>query len=59
MTPGLRSSCTELDASNGAWVQTPFGGSYAFNGPVAVAFDGTRIWVTNRGGASVTELPAG
>jgi hypothetical protein len=39
-------------------VQTLFGGSYAFNGPVAVAFDGT-IWVTNRGGASVTELPAG
>jgi hypothetical protein len=38
-------------------VQTLSGGSYAFNGPVA--FDGTRIWVTNRGGASVTELPAG
>jgi hypothetical protein len=40
-------------------VQTLSGGSYAFTGPVAVAFDGTHIWVTNRGGASVTELPAG
>jgi hypothetical protein len=40
-------------------VQTLSGGSYAFNGPVAVAFDGTHIWITNRGGASLTELPAG
>jgi len=40
-------------------VQTLSGGCYAFTCPVAFAFDGTHIWVTNRGGALVTELPAG
>jgi hypothetical protein len=51
-------SVTELNASNGSWVQTLSGGSYGFNAPVAVAFDGTHIWVANENGASVTELNA-
>ena len=34
------------------------GGSYGFNGPQGVAFDGTHIWVANFSGASVTELNA-
>jgi hypothetical protein len=35
-----------------------FGGSYGFNGPVAVAFDGRHIWVANYYGGSVTEVNA-
>ena len=34
------------------------GGSYGFNGPFGVAFDGSHIWVTNQGGNSVTEINA-
>jgi YVTN family beta-propeller protein len=34
------------------------GGSYGFNSPAGVAFDGSHIWVTNATGASVTELNA-
>ena len=51
-------SVTELDASDGAWVQTLSGGSYGFDQPNGIAFDGTHIWVINVGGNSVTELEA-
>jgi hypothetical protein len=34
------------------------GGSYGFNTPIAVASDGTHVWVANDGGNSVTELNA-
>jgi DNA-binding beta-propeller fold protein YncE len=39
-------------------VQTLSGGSYGFNYPYGVAFDGSHIWVTNYVGNSVTELKA-
>jgi hypothetical protein len=52
-------SVTELDASNGDWVQTLSGSSYGFSDPAAIAFDGTHIWVTNYGGKSVTDVSAG
>ena len=32
------------------------GGSYGFNYPRGVAFDGSHIWVTNYNGSSVTEV---
>ncbi len=51
-------SVTEFNASNGSWVQTLSGGSYGFNGPGDVAFDGTHLWVANRAGNSVTDIPA-
>ena len=36
------------------------GSSYAFSSPDGVAVDGNgNIWITNRHGNSVTELPAG
>ena len=34
------------------------GDSYGFNHPLAIAVDGTHIWVANYGGDSVTELNA-
>ena len=34
------------------------GGSYGFNYPHGVAFDGTHLWITNQGGDSVTEVNA-
>lgn len=52
-------SVTELNASNGHWVQTLSGASYGFNRPDAIVADGTRLWVANGGGlGSVTELSA-
>jgi hypothetical protein len=47
---------TELNAQDGSWVRTLSGGSYGFNNPFGVAFDGSHIWVTNWSGNSVTEL---
>jgi DNA-binding beta-propeller fold protein YncE len=51
---------TELDAATGALVQLLAGSGYGFNGPVAVAADGTHVWVADNdgGGGSVTELDA-
>ncbi|MEW6337810.1 MAG: hypothetical protein AB1625_10490, partial [Acidobacteriota bacterium] len=51
-------SVTEINASNGAWVQTLSGGSYGFNHPCGIAFDGTHIWVANHYGHSVTKINA-
>ena len=34
------------------------GDSYGFNHPLAIAVDGTHVWVANYGGGSVTELNA-
>ena len=34
------------------------GGSYGFNGPFGIAFDGRHIWVTDQAGNSVTEINA-
>ena len=59
MTNIIGNSVTELDASNGLWVQTLSGGSYGFDGPEGIAFDGTHIWVTNSSGTSVSDVPAG
>jgi len=50
-------SVTEISASTGAWVQTLSGGSYGFNSPTGIAFDGTDVWVTNSAGNSVTDFP--
>jgi hypothetical protein len=36
----------------------PSGGSYGFNVPWGMAFDGTHLWVTNFAGNSVTEILA-
>jgi hypothetical protein len=33
-------------------------GSYGFNGPRALAFDGRDLWVANYGGNSLTEVNA-
>ena len=56
-------SVTELNASDGSWVQTLSGGSYGFYSPDAIAVDGTHVWVANDNGdandSSVTEFPAG
>jgi DNA-binding beta-propeller fold protein YncE len=35
------------------------GDSYGFDSPLAIAFDGTHIWVANNGNNSVTDFPAG
>ncbi len=53
-----KNSVTEINASDGSWVQTLSGGSYGFEGPIGIAFDGTHLWVTNLNGNSVTELNA-
>ena len=50
---------TELNAGDGSWVRTLSGDSYRFNNPLAIAVDGTHVWVANANGNSVTELPAG
>ena len=52
------SSVGELNAGNGAWIQTLSGSKYGFNQPQAIAFNGTHIWIAN-GSDSVTELNAG
>ena len=51
-------SVTELNASDGSPVQTLAGGSFGFDNPRAIAFDGTHLWVPNYSGNSVTELNA-
>jgi DNA-binding beta-propeller fold protein YncE len=51
-------SVTELDAATGALVQVLNEPRYQFNGPSAVATDGTHLWVANSDGDSVTEFPA-
>jgi hypothetical protein len=51
-------SVTELNASNGDWIQTIGGSSYGFNQPSGIADDGKHIWITNTRGDSVTELSA-
>jgi DNA-binding beta-propeller fold protein YncE len=50
------SSVTELNASDGSWVQTLTNASYGFSAPWGLAFDGTHIWVTNQSGNTVTEV---
>jgi protein kinase-like protein len=49
-------SVTELNGSDGGWIQTLSGGSYGFSNPLGIAADGTHIWVANNVGHSVTEL---
>ena len=56
--PALGESVTELDAATGALVQVIHGSGYGFNTPVAVASNGTHVWVTSAGGDAVTELDA-
>ncbi len=51
-------SVTEVNASDGAWVQTLSGGNYGFNLPTDITFDGSHLWVTNAGSSTVTELNA-
>ena len=51
-------SVTEINASDGSFVQTLSGGSYGFGDPLDLAFDGTHLWVSNWTGDSVTELNA-
>ena len=52
---GVGNSVTELNASDGSFVQTVSG---HFDSPIGIAFDGTHLWVTNNLGNSVTELNA-
>ena len=42
-------SVTELSASTGALVKVIGGSSYGFDDPVAIASDGTHVWVANQG----------
>lgn len=53
---GLR--VTELNASNGSLVRVLTNASYKFNEPIAIAFDGTHLWIGNATGNSVTEVNA-
>ena len=50
---------TELNAGDGSLVSILSGASYGFNAPRAIADDGSRIWVANAGGNSVTEPTIG
>src|SRR5664280_2795626 len=52
---GVGNSVTELNASDGSFVQTVSG---PFENPIDIAFDGTHLWVTNYLFNSVTELNA-
>lgn len=54
-------SVTEIDAANGRLVQVLSGPRYHFDYPAGIAAYHRRIWVTNNGNASITELhlPAG
>ena len=45
-------------SSNGVWIRTLSGGSYAFNHPTGVGFDGTRIWVTASSSNTVSVFTA-
>ena len=56
VTTGTGQSVTELNTSDGSWVRTLYGASYAFNGPLGVAFDGSHIWVTNYGSENLMKL---
>lgn len=51
---------TEIEGSDGGWVQTLSGGCYGFDSPAALAVDGTHLWVANSNidqtGGSVTEV---
>jgi sugar lactone lactonase YvrE len=58
VTNYLTSTVTELNASNGSWVQTLRNGSYGFSGPIGIAFDGSHLWVANSSGDSLTEFNA-
>ena len=49
---------TEINAADGSLVQVLTGGIYGFDGPVAMAFDGSHMWVANQTGQSVTDFPA-
>jgi len=51
-------SVTELSASTGALVKIVSGSSYGFDDPSGITSSGTRIWVANTDGQSVTEFPA-
>jgi hypothetical protein len=53
---GVGSSVTELNASDGSFVQTV--SVSTIDAPTAIAFDGTHLWVTNAGSDSVRELNA-
>jgi hypothetical protein len=47
-----------VNASNGSLVRVLTGGSYRFNCPSGIAFDGRHLWITNACGFSVTEVNA-
>jgi DNA-binding beta-propeller fold protein YncE len=49
---------TEFSQSTGAPLNVLSSSSYGFEGPDAVAADGTHVWVANGNGNSVTELNA-
>jgi hypothetical protein len=46
----------ERVASLNWWGGAYIGGSYGFNQPDGIAFDGTHLWVTNSSGDTVTEF---
>ena len=50
-------SVTQIDEGTGALVRVLSDPSYGFDGPYAVSTDGTRVWVANDFGHSVTEFP--
>ena len=50
-------SVTEINASDGSWMLTLYGGSYWFSHPYGVAFDGAHIWVDNTGAWSPRSMP--
>jgi len=58
VTNGDGNSVTELNASNGDWIQTLGGSAYGFDQPIGILDDGKHIWITNTLGDSLTELSA-
>jgi serine/threonine protein kinase len=55
---GDGNSVTELNASNGDWIQTLGGSEYGFDQPIGILDDGKHLWITNTLGNSLTELSA-
>ena len=50
---------SDLSTATGALVKTVSAARFKFDGPAAIDGDGTQLWVANRTGASLSELPLG
>jgi len=55
ITNASGNSVTEINATDGSWVNTLSGGNYGFDVPVGITYDG-HLWIANEGGNSVTAI---